>query len=184
MPIESKFIRVEPGDPRQCQGVTAKGQCRYQALEGCSFCPMHAGPAQQASIQEKAKRVYRLAKWQQRVEEHADHEQVKGLREEVGILRVLLEEVMGVCHDSTTLLMYSNRISDLVTKIEKLVSACHRLEQASGLLLDKSAALNIGAQIVEIVSRYVSNEEALDAIGTGIVEAILAAQGAQKKETK
>lgn len=132
------------------------------------------------SLAEKSKRVYRLSKWQKRVEEHADSEHVKGLREEIGILRVVLEEVMAVCHDSTTLLMYSNRISDLVVKIEKLVSSCHRLEQSSGLLLDKSAALNIGAQIVEIVSRFVANEEALDQIGEGIVQAILSTQIAQK----
>lgn len=140
---------------------------------------MHSGRLVN-SLAEKSKRVYRLSKWQQRVEEHADSEHVKGLREEIGILRVVLEEVMAVCHDSTTLLMYSNRISDLVVKIEKLVSSCHRLEQSSGLLLDKSAALNIGAQIVEIVSRFVANEDALDQIGEGIVQAILSTQIAQK----
>jgi hypothetical protein len=143
---------------------------------------MHCGPSQATAQANKARRIYQLSKWQSRVGELADHEQVKGLREEIGILRLLMEEILGVCHDSTTLLMYSNRLSDLATRIEKLVSSCHRLEQSSGLLLDKSAALNIGAQIVEIVSRYVSNEDALDAIGQGIVDAIVKAQSSSKKE--
>lgn len=176
MPIESKFTRVEPDSPIRCQGRYTHGQCPFQRLEGSEFCAMHCGPLQATAKEEKSKRVYRLAKWQQRVSEVADHEQVKSLREEIGILRVLMEEVMGICHDSTTLLMYSNKISDLATRIEKLVSSCHRLEQSSGLLLDKSAALNIGAQIVEIVSKYVQQEDALDAIGQGIVDAILKAQ--------
>ena len=182
MPIESKFDTVDADDPRRCQGMFARGQCYYKAVEGGNFCPMHAGPTQANAQAEKNKRIYRLSKWQNRVSEIADHEQVKGLREEIGILRLLMEEIMAVCHDSTTLLMYSNRLSDLATRIEKLVSSCHRLEQSSGLLLDKSAALNIGAQIVEIVSRYVANEEALDAIGQGIVDAILKVQAPQKTE--
>jgi hypothetical protein len=181
MPIESKFKRVAADDPRRCQGIGGYGQCPYQALEGCTFCAMHAGPSQAIAKAEAGKRIYRLSKWQNRVGELADHEQVKGLREEIGILRVLMEEIMAVCHDSTTLLMYSNRISDLATRIEKLVNSCHRLEQSSGLLLDKSAALNIGAQIVELVSRYVANEEALDAIGQGIVDAILKTQSKVEK---
>lgn len=180
MPVESKFVRVEADDPRRCQGIYRNGQCPYKAVEGGTNCPMHAGPSQATAKSEQNKRIYRLSKWQNRVGELADHEQVKGLREEIGVLRVLLEETMSLCHDSTTLLMYSNRISDLATRIEKLVNSCHRLEQSSGLLLDKSAALNIGAQIVEIVSRYVSNEEALDSIGQGIVDAILKTQSTQK----
>ncbi len=180
MPIESKFERVEPDNPFRCQGNYTHGQCPYKAVPDSQYCPMHCGGSQANAKAEASKRIYRLSKWQNRVGEIADHEQVKGLREEIGILRILMEEIMTLCHDSTTLLMYSNRISDLATRIEKLVSSCHRLEQASGLLLDKSAALNIGAQIVEIVSKYVSNEEALDSIGQGIVDAILKTQSKVK----
>jgi hypothetical protein len=176
MTIEAKFTRCEPDDPNRCQGVFKGGQCPFLAIPGAQFCKMHCGPAQVNAAASASKRVYNLSKWQARVDEHADHDQVKGLRQEIGILRVLMEEMVSVCHDSSTLLMYSGRIGDLATRIEKMVSACHRLEATSGMLLDKTAALHIGSVIVELVSRYVSDEDALNAIGEGIVTAIIQAQ--------
>ena len=47
--------------------------------------------------------------------------------------------------------MYSSKIGDIATKIEKLQSACHKIESASGQMMDRSAALHFAATVVEIV---------------------------------
>jgi hypothetical protein len=141
---------------------------------------MHGANHAMKKKEEASKRLYRLAKWQGRINEIADHEGVKSLREEIGILRMMLEETMGRCQDQTDLLLYSSKISDLVMKIEKVVSSCHRLEASTGMLLDKAAALHLASVMVEIISEYVNDDSAIDSIAGKIVQAI----GSQQSEFK
>lgn len=134
---------------------------------------MHGGYIALKQAEVARKRVYNLAKWQDRIGEHANHEQAKSLREEIGILRILLEGVMDMCKDQNDLLMYSNKISDLVVKIEKLVSSCNRLEEKTGMLLDKHAALRIATQIVNIIGTFIDDEETLEQIANQVAECII-----------
>jgi hypothetical protein len=175
MPIESKLTRVDPDSIERCHGMARMGQCPYQRMPNSVFCPMHSGPVQERALSTQRKRAYQLSQWQARVDEHADNEEAKSLRGEIGILRITLEAVMGQCKSEQDLLMFAPRISDLVTRIEKVVVSCHRLEERTGSLLDKQTAQNLGATIVEIVSRHVTNEELLGQIGDEIARLIVAA---------
>lgn len=173
MAIDNKFKRCEPDDPKRCQAVCKSGQCPYFAMEGSKNCPMHSGSAQQNFNNQEAVRLYRLTQWRDRVNEHADHDKVKSLREEIGILRVVLEQVINGCKNNIDLLMNSNKISDLIIKIEKLVSSCHRLEQSTGMLLDRQAALHMASVIVTIIADHVEDPEAVDIISNEIMRTIL-----------
>lgn len=174
MPIEHKFSRCEVDDPRRCQNVVKTQQCPFIGIEGTNpaACPMHAAGFRKAE-EKKEVRTYNLTKWQNRVSQFADDDKVKSLREEVGIARLLLEEILNMCHSSTDLLMYSSKIADLVTRIEKLVGTCHRLETSSGMLLDKSAIVNLANVVVNIIGEHVTNAEVIDAISIKIVSAIV-----------
>ena len=59
---------------------------------------------------------------------------------------MILEEVLNKCKDSKDLILKSSVISDLVVKVEKLVSSCHKMEGSMGQLLDKSAILQFAAE--------------------------------------
>lgn len=177
-----KYQRVEEDDPLRCQAVTANGQCRIKAIDGSKYCPVHAGGGNAAKAKE-ATRNFRLTMWQARVGDFADNDGVKSLREEIGILRMLLEETLNRCKDPTELILYSNKISDLVMKVDKVVTSCHRLESATGQLLDKQAALNIASVIVAIVAKHVTDEDAMEAVANEIIAAIVNAN-TEKKETK
>lgn len=181
MPIEKKFERVEADDPSRCQANHAKGQCSYKAIDGSKYCAMHGGNKAVEARRTQLARQYNLAQWQARTEHFSDHEQVKSLRDEIGITRMLLENMITRCQDAGDLLLFSSKISDLVGKIEKLVVSCNRLEGSMGMLLDKAAALNIAAQMVEIISRYVDDEKAIDAIAGEIAQAIANTNGADTK---
>lgn len=170
---DNKFTRCEPDNPHRCQGMGAKAQCPYLAVEGSKYCPMHGGQAAVKAAEQQRKRLYNLAKWSEQIGEHADHPQAKSLREEIGILRILLEGVMGMCKDQNDLLMYSNKISDLAMKLEKLVSSCHRLEEKTGMLLDKHAALRIATQIVNIIGVHLDDPDILESISQQIAECII-----------
>lgn len=174
--IDNKFERCKEDDPQRCQTVGMHGQCPYKATEHSKYCPRHSGAAGESNHEANQVKSYRLAQWQARVNEFSEHSQVKSLREEIGIARMLLESIILQCQDPQTLLLFSNKISDLVTRIEKLVTSCHRLEVSTSMLLDKSAALHLASTIVEIVTRYVTDAEAIEAISAEIITSIATQQ--------
>lgn len=169
---DNKFERVEAGSPEQCQGVFKHGQCPYKKIPGSDFCPMHGGATQVNALAKESKRMYQLAKWRDQHDAFVDSDQVKSLREEIGILRIVMQETLNICQTSADILMYSSKISDLAIKLEKLVSSCHRLEASTGVLLDKTAALHLASVIVKIIGEHVTDENVIDKISEDIVHAI------------
>ena len=146
----TSFKRVEADDPTCCQGLNAHGPCNLQAVPGQRFCKLHFGIGNKVTEQ-KAARNYRINKWQHRINELADNDSMKNLHEEIGVLRLLLEETMNKCQSDTELLLYSTKISDLVTKIEKVVVSCHKLELATGQLVNKANMMFMGDVIIQII---------------------------------
>lgn len=116
--------------------------------------------------------MYRLQVWQKRLEEFAENDKATSLKSEIGILRVTLEAILNKCEDSTQLLLYSSKISDLTVKIEKLIASSHRIEKALGNLMDKSTALNFGEQVVALVGQHIKDPAVVDAISNGIIDAL------------
>lgn len=182
MVIEHKLIKCEnPDDPKRCQGTVRGQQCPWLSIENTPYCKMHQGASKAAAAPDRVLRNYRLAKWQVRVNEFADNPQVKSLREEIGILRMILEEILGRCEDANDLLIYSNKISDYVQKIEKIISSCHRLEQSAGFILDKTAVLQIANTIIEIISSRIDDPTLLDQISEEIIQMIMSTQTIKEK---
>ena len=123
---------------------------------------------------EESKRNYRLTKWKARVGQFADNDQIKSLREEIGIMRLLLEETLNKCEDSVDLMLYSHKMSEFVMKIEKLVVSCDKLENRMGLMLNKSTIINLAQQYVTIINEHVKDPEIIEQISMKMVERTLA----------
>lgn len=154
--------RVQEDDPNRCQAIMkTAGQCRNRALPGGTVCLMHGGNAQERSQNAEKLRNYRLTKFQAQLERHSDSPIIKNLRDEIAILRMALETRLNQCTDESDFIMQSGPISDLVMKIERLVSSCHKLEGAMGNLLDKQAILQFANELITLVNTVVS--EALQA---------------------
>jgi len=132
-------------------------QCTHQIVPGTTRCPLHGANAQLASAEKKSLDMYRLAKYQARVDELKEHNEVKTLRNEIGVLRMLLEEKMNRANTDAELVMMAGPISDLVMKIEKLVSSCQRLENSLGNLLDKQQMKNIATQLLNVLTEKVND---------------------------
>ena len=180
--IEAKLEKVPyPDHPNRCQGTIAAGQCQYMAIPGSKYCKMHGGNTAVEAIKAESVRQYNLAKWQSRVNHFAGNDAVKSLRDEIGISRMLLENILNLCKDEHDLLLYSGKIGELVTKIEKLVVACSRLESNMGMLLDRTAALQLSGQMVEIITKYVDDPDAVSNIANEIAVAIANINGAQEE---
>ena len=174
---DNKYEVVEEDAPDRCQGTTARGQCQFRAVLGADgqtlkYCPMHGGTAAKAFLARQDMRKYKLAKWQDRVNEFADDDSIKSLNEEIGILRMTLESVIIACQEKDDLLLYAPKIADLVSKVEKLVVTMHKLEASTGVLLTKKAAFTLASQIVDVVSKYVTDSDAIAGIADEIGSAI------------
>ena len=142
-----------PADPNRCQSRRGDSdQCMNLALPGSKYCPVHGGNKAAEVKAAEASTNYRLTIFKARVQEFATNPGVKGLREEIGITRLVLEEVLNNCNDHNDLLMSSSKISSLVRDINTLVGSAHKLESSMGLLLDKMAILQLGQEMVEIIS--------------------------------
>ena len=161
-------------DPNRCQAVTAQGQCRNKAIVLPSgnygtFCICHGGNKQVESEEKRDKRLYQLGKWQNQLEQQADHVNIKSLREEIGILRMVLQERFSVLKDTTDLILASGSITDLIMKIEKLVASCHKLEGSMGELLDKQAVLQFASSIISIISDEITDNDTVNRIADRIM---------------
>lgn len=163
------YLRVEKNDPRRCQSITGQGQCQLISLEGKVNCIMHSSKTE--ARLEKI-RNYQLTKYQGRLDKLVDNDEIKSLREEIGILRMTLETIVNRCQDENDILVNSNRITMLVTSIEKVVSSCHRLENAAGELLDKTAVIGFAQQIITIINNYVVDTDLLEKISTDILKIV------------
>lgn len=163
---------VEDDSPNRCQAVNKNGQCRQKAVEGGNFCMAHGGS--QVATQKRAAglRNYHLTKFNARLQELGDSGEIKSLRDEIAILRMIMEERLNQCRDNMDLIYQSGPISDLVLKIDKVVTSCHKLELSAGSLLDKTAIMQFGAELVSILGVEVKDEVALARISEKIYDTI------------
>lgn len=163
-----KPIVVELDDPTRCNHISpGLDQCRYKSTPGYNFCIFHGGGAQKSTVNN-----YRLTKWQQRLNEKANNEQVKSLREEIGLLRILLEERLNRCETSLDLILESGPISDLILKINAVVSSCHRLESSMGILLDRQSIIQFANEVINILAEVLGDDSRVELIANRLVERV------------
>lgn len=165
------LIHCDKTNPNCCLTCLEKDNTAvYEAIEGTTMCPMHGGNSQLESLRKKSANQYRLQIWQQRVNEFTESEHAKSLRGEIGILKLTLESIVAGCENAHQLLLYAPKIGDLVSRIEKTVMSCDRLEKNMGMMLDKSTAMKLAADIVDLISSKVPDPTIVDDISNGIID--------------
>lgn len=159
--MEVKFTRCEPADPNRCQGVFKQGQCPYLAHPGSKNCIMHGG--NNAAQQQNTKNIhdFKLAVWEDRVNAFAGSSQVKNLRGEIGITRLTLESVLNLIKEPAHFPIYVDKISSLVSQIEKLVVSAQKMEERNNELLDKNQVFLIADIVINILSLYIEDPDKL-----------------------
>lgn len=153
----------------KCKGKAADGgPCPNQSLPGndrCNRCAiLHSNTNQHARVS-----AYKLGKWQNRMEALSQHENLTSLNDEIGIARMTLEAVIEKCQDPNDAIIHSHRISDMLSKIEKLATSCHKLQKSSGNLLDKGAILQLAGKIIGIIQRHITDPDIIEAIANEII---------------
>ena len=149
-------------DPRRCQHMMRTGQCINISTEGSNFCLVHGGNKAVEAAEAKKLRNYRIQRYNIRLGELRSSNHIKDLRDEVAILRILLEEKMNLITNSNQLALQTGAISDLVVKIEKVVTSCQRLEEKTGIMLDKNRVVQMAEQIIAIITKHIEDTEVLE----------------------
>lgn len=172
--METNWERVsDPADPCRCQAVVqSHGQCMNKAIEKSEYCLAHGGNNAVNQAAKAETRMYNLGKWRAKVNQFQDHGKLKSLREEIGLLRVMIDERMNMCEDAGQLLLYSGPLSDMIMKVEKLVLSCNKIELHLAGVLDKTQALQLGQEMVEIIGRHLDSVADKDILISKISSAI------------
>lgn len=145
---------------KKCEADTAKGQCEnyvirdHDGIQQGNKCFFHGGWRTLKNKAKKVKSNYYLGKYQERVQDLATSPQVKSLREEIGILRMLLEVKVNSLENSDEFefLKAVPVINDLISRIEALVASCVKIETNIGLTLDKNQIALLADAVVEVLS--------------------------------
>ncbi len=170
---------TDPADPRRCKHSYPQEQCWRQAEYGCEFCLKHGG---RSKAQAEEKRLYQLANIdnRRRLAELAGDDNIKSLREEIGLLRLLIERTMNAAKTDAELLSYSSSINSMLLTGQKLIKNCHELEQSTGELLSKPAVMRLVQRICEIINEELQgiegHEQIIDQIVTRLFPAVSNAQ--------
>lgn len=111
---------------------------------------------------------YRLKQHGPRVAEFACDDDLKSVRREICIARIQLEDIWNQCTDINKLLLKIDLIQQNVGTIQKLVETAQRMEERTNTLIDKKIVVVIADSMVNIISAYVKDSDALNEIAEKI----------------
>ncbi len=152
----------------------AKENCSrpaYKSKYGESpYCARHGGNSIDINGRAKEKRNYYRTKWASRIGEKANSPNVKSLKEELGILRVVMEEKLSQCADTYELNLESPAIASLALQIERIVSSIHNIDLKMAITQENVTA--IIDVIAVVLTDNIKDKDVLEKINADISKGI------------
>lgn len=181
--------RCDDDDPARCHGITKNGQCTKLSMDGSDFCRGHAHKSC-ANIERDRLRHYLLSNpiLQEKMDRQFGIEEVRSLREEIHLARVMVETRLDMIEpdDKGDMLSAFSSINTYLQTIEKLTSSAHKMEISLSHLLTKSSVFSLGQDMVAILADELQGidnyEEIIDKISERLVVAIANTQNEEKSK--
>jgi len=173
---------TDPADPRRCKFSYPHEQCWREAEYGSEFCLAHGG---KSTEQAENKRMYHLAEVDSRLRlaELSGHDDIKSLREEIGLVRILIEKQVNSAKGDIDLLSRCGSINNLILTLSRLTKDCQALEKDLGELLSKQAVFRLIQSMCEIVVEELQGiegyEEVIDRISERLFSTVGEAQNVE-----
>lgn len=174
---------TDPADPERCKSAAQDGQCDNKSEHGSDYCRAHGG---RSTADHEAKKLYLLseAKYRTRLAQLSEHDEVKSLREEIALARMMIERRFDLIRNEADFIAGCAPINTMLLTVERLVKSAHSIEQNLGGLLAKPTILKLGQQMCEIVVdelEGVPNFEAIvDRITERMIQTITAANNTEQ----
>lgn len=159
-----------PEHADRCQASAAGGgQCLFFRImkdaegnvlkEPAKYCKMHGGQSHLKEVKKKALSQYFLTKFKAQVEHFNSSDSIFSLRDEIGISRMMVQEILNKCEDANDLMLHSAKVGQLVQNIHKLVLDAKKLESQLGELMDRAAIVRLCDAIIAVVGAAVPEEK-------------------------
>lgn len=122
----------------------------------------------------------------ERMDRHSTSKLIESVREEVVLVRSLIEERRNFAQSQAEKIKVFPEIIDATSKLERLVTSLARLERQTSQVLEKPAIQKLGKRIVEILTGNLDNlpdrDSVIDRIAKEIASAVLEAHNEQTGE--
>ncbi len=148
------------------------GDCRYKPIEGTKFCPRHGGNRALQIKKEQTLYNFRRTTLHQRIIQLAGDPKRHSLKEELGVVRLILEEYVNKCADFTMILRYTGQITGIVDKIRVLVADSLKLDAKLGDLLSKEEMLKIAQELLDAVVDIIDDTDKIEEIADKFNESL------------
>lgn len=167
-------MRIAGKNDNQCI-TTLKGsgrQCPNMCIEGSEHCAVHGGLVDAESARKKQYEQTKLEFWLQQIKKETESDTSRSLKEEIGILKILLKSHLGMCNGHNDLIIYSAQIQSVILSIEKVLSSFVKIEKTMGELLNREELAVFADTVIRIIAKEVKDPEIIDNISKQILEVI------------
>jgi len=174
-------------DPRRCKGSKGEGQCMNLAEDGSEYC-VACGGVNRAPARRLRQYLLAQAQDRTRLAQFAEHEEVKSLRDEIALARMLIERRFNLIQNDADLMQACGPLNTMLLTVERLVKSAHAIEQSLGNLLARQSVLRLGQLICQIIVDRLEGipnyEQIVDGIITDIVATIQDANNSEAEPVK
>lgn len=161
-------------DPNRCthDPKDGSGQCMMKAVEGGDRCKVHGGGRQLQIMKKKQLRAYAKNKWAASIRENANDSEIKSLREELGIARIMLDQLLNRCKDSHDLLMMSTPIDNMLKTINLIQKTSHTIEKDLDNMVGPEKLAQFSEMLFEIIMDEVEDANVINRISLKLGRAL------------
>lgn len=153
--MDARLASSTANNPNLCRTCLCPLSAEFLPV---GLCRAHANRVE-VTRRKAALANYRLKLWNERVGEKSGSPELKNLRDEIGITRVLLEEIINSIDpaDKTSIGLAQPGIMSCLDRVESLVNSCHKLDKDMGAMLTEAEAQTVVQSLVELVSNALSS---------------------------
>lgn len=164
----------------RCQHSGPRGQCSHPSVDGSDFCKTH-------SNEDSRIRGYLLENPELKarfVHHSADSESLETVRQEVRLLRTLIDDRINLAQTPAERINAFSVIHPAISTLNKLVESLNKMERQADIVLGKSALLKLSDDIVTILIEELAGipdyTDIIDRVAERIAGAIADAHNEEK----
>lgn len=152
-------------DPNRClHQKPGEGQCMMLSVEEGDRCKVHGGGRQLQVAKQRTLKAYDRNRWSLMIRENANDSEIKSLREELGIARLMLDRILNRCKDSHDLLMMSSPIDNMLKTINLIQKTSHIIEKDMDEMIGPEALTKFAEAMFDIIMSEISDANIVNRI--------------------
>jgi len=153
-----------------------------KAVEGGTRCKCHGGGSQLQVAKKKQLTAYAKNRWNAEIRNNAEDSEIKSLRQELGIARIMLNQLTNRCKDSHDLLMMSGPIDNMLKTINLIQKTSHSIEKDLAGTVGPEQLNQFAEEMFNIIMDEVQDTNVINRIALKLGRAIRKVQNGSNDE--